>query len=534
MKKTCLAILAVLLAGVLFLAGCITSPTTESPSVPNTAIITTPAANTTSTVQSTTTQPKTGGTLRIGSAFWPQGNLGWPPDTLFRQAGWLPPLYIEALVLLDIRGNMAPKLATQWEVADDLKSVTLKLRQDVKFHDGSDFNAEVAKWNIDQLIDAHAQFLGMYESVVIIDNYTIRINMTSYNNAVPLALSQTFMISKAAFDKNGKDWMINNPVGTGPFKFVSFVPGDVIKTVRFDNYWDKGKPYLDGVDVYSIGDGMTRAAAFEAKEVDVITQDGTKTEYDLKQKGYPVVSANNTGFMLIPDSKNADSPLANVKVRQAIDYAINRDAIVKNLGYGWWTSTYQFCAPNNPAYIKELAVRTYAVDKAKELLAEAGYSDGFTISIAANSQMVNMDLITAIQGYLAEIGIKADIKALDPGAFASLVMGGWNNGFLATGSTFFTNLNVGVNFILTQNSPFFASLDKTDELQQLWEASAQTKEYDIQLVQKMLRYIHDNAYVLPLYTLDIANVVQPYVKDCNFFDQQWSLYWHAEKAWLDK
>lgn len=87
MKKTCLAILAVLLAGVLFLAGCITSPTTESPSVPNTAIITTPAANTTSTVQSTTTQPKTGGTLRIGSAFWPQGNLGWPPDTLFRQAG---------------------------------------------------------------------------------------------------------------------------------------------------------------------------------------------------------------------------------------------------------------------------------------------------------------------------------------------------------------------------------------------------------------------------------------------------------------
>jgi peptide/nickel transport system substrate-binding protein len=550
MNKFWLVILAVLLIGVLILGGCSSATTTMTTTATTTATsttaitttatsttaITTTATQTTTTTKTTTpaTQIKTGGTLRMGTFFAPVGNIGWTPDPMFQQSGWGSCFCIEALILLDLQGNMMPQLATNWKIADDMKSITLNLRQGVKFHDGSDFNAEVAKWNIDLLIDAHAAFLEAYKSVAIIDNYTIRINLNAYNNAVPHALCQTFMISKAAFDKKGKDWMMVNPVGTGPFKFVSYTPNVVEKFVKNPDYWQKGKPYLDAIEISFIGDAMTRASAFEAGEVDLITQNPSSVEYDLKQKGYPVSTSPSSGFLLIPDSKNVDSPLSKLQVRQAVDYAINRDAIVKNLGFGWWHTTYQYTSPQNPAYIKNLIARTYDRDKAKKLLAEAGYANGFSISLSAPASMTDMNAVTAIQGYLNDVGIKADINALDGGGFGSLVMGGWKNGFLTTGTSFFPNLNIGINFILTQNNPYFVSLDKTNELQQLWEASAATKDYNVELVQKMLQYIHDDAYVLPLYTMDVSAIMKPYVKDTGFFSQQWIFYWDAANAWMDK
>ena len=130
-----------------------------------------------------------------------------------------------------------------------MKSITFNLRKGVKFHDGSDFNAEVAKWNLDNMIKAEASAFASWASVDIIDDYTIRVNFTKWQSTLPMSFAEgnpwAPMVSKAAFEKNGLEWMRANPVGTGPFKFESFQLDASLKVVRNPDYWIKGKPYLD-------------------------------------------------------------------------------------------------------------------------------------------------------------------------------------------------------------------------------------------------------------------------------------------------
>ena len=530
MKKIFLVLLALMMVNTLILTGCESSPTTTgSPATsPATAPATAPATTT-----PVAAGPKTGGTLRMGDLMVPPGSIGWPSDPPFTMGCQIIPLTFESLVITDTSGAMKPKLATEWEIAPDLKSITLKLRQGVKFHDGSEFNADVAKWNIDQMIAAKISLLASFVSVDVVDPSTIRINLTQYNNTVPNGLINTFMVSKAAYDKNGLDWMKQNPVGTGPFKFVSYEPGVTLKTARFDDYWD-GKPYLDAIEMKYIIDPMTRAAAFERGEVDIVTSDAGKTEGDLVNKGYPYLSTIGGTFSLVPDSKNASSPLSSLKVRQAIDYAINREAITKNLGYGFWKPTYQYSVPGSASYIDNLEGRKYDPEKAKQLLAEAGYADKeIKISLYAD-QKAGEDVLVAIQGYLSQVGITADINMVDAGVYRDYMLKGWTNGFVSSAFSTERNLNISLNFIWTKASPFVAGMQKPDEMEALAAAAAATKEREPAVMQKVTQYIFDTAMFIPLFTAERASIMKPYVHDTGFYSQEWFHGWEPAKAWIDK
>ena len=135
----------------------------------------------------------------------------------------------------------------------------------------------------------------------------------------------------------------------------------------------KGKPYLDGVEYLYIKDLMTQAAAMQAGEAQVLNTETGKMAADLKAAGLNIITADTGTVVLIPDSVNADSPLSNKKVREAVEYAIDKEAIAKAKSYGFWGAAYQLPNVGTMAYIKNFQGRRYNVAKAKQLLKEAGY-----------------------------------------------------------------------------------------------------------------------------------------------------------------
>jgi ABC-type transport system substrate-binding protein len=152
------------------------------------------------------------------------------------------------------------------------------------------------------------------------------------------------MVSKAAFEKNGQAWCEKNPVGTGPFKFVEWVPDSVLKYEKNENYWQAGLPYLDGFEYHYYADETTLMMAFKAGDFDILQQASAKTVNEVTKGGnYNVVQA---GYGITPflsgDSIHQDSPFADIRVRQAMSYAIDQKAIADTLSYGFAKSTNQW------------------------------------------------------------------------------------------------------------------------------------------------------------------------------------------------
>jgi peptide/nickel transport system substrate-binding protein len=183
-------------------------------------------------------------------------------------------------------------------------------------------------------------------SMDVLDDYTLQINLSEYDNG----LEHTFtsyvglMTSPTYFEEHGEEWCNTYPVGTGPFKFVSFQRDVNLKYERFDGYWQEGKPYLDGVEFIYIADPMVRLASFQAGEADVLLGLEPLDAKSLEAAGDVVFSTCLGGLCgLAGDGAHPDSPFADIKVRQAIEFAIDREPVVKAVGLGFWGATDQSC-----------------------------------------------------------------------------------------------------------------------------------------------------------------------------------------------
>jgi peptide/nickel transport system substrate-binding protein len=523
-KKLLFALMTVILISSLVLAGC--SQQTATTTTPAT---TTPAAGT----------PKHGGTLRIADPIGPRTSIGWIADPVGFLGGVFSNIFMDTILESDVNGIIKPGLALKYEVSDDLKTVTLTLRQGVKFHDGSDLNASVLKWNLDQLIAAKIGDYANVSSVDKVDDYTVKLNVTKYANTLLNYIASTFVVSEQAYIDHGAnqdaiDWMRWNPVGTGPFKFVSYTPNVVIKGTRFDDYWQKGKPYVDNIEFYIIGDQMTRAQSLQAGEMDVIDGDLSKVEYDLQQQGYPIVKGYISTGGLVPDSKNADSPLSKLQVRQAIDCAIDRQALCDNLGYGFWAPTEQYAVPGTSTYITSIPTNNYNVTKAKQLLTDAGYPDGFKCTLYGSVAITSKDFATAVQGYLDKIGISMEVNLMDHAAYTDLSLKGWKDGFAAGAKAVDGNMNYAINLAWTQTTPYHPSMDKPDAFQALYNTAAAAKNFDPALTQKCIQYMYDNMMYIPVYCVSRGQVMQSYVKDTGFYTFHNWASWRPADVWLDK
>jgi peptide/nickel transport system substrate-binding protein len=485
----------------------------------------------------TDSQPQYGGILRIIDLSEGAQPIGAPWEVRGIDTKLQKPA-IETLVREDIMGNYHPWLATGWKIDQAKNTITLSLRKGVKFHDGTDFNAKAAKWCIDKAIEAK-QAEG-FLSVDVVDDYTIRINVDRYQNIYLFYLANyttAAMVSPTAFEKNGIDWARWHPVGTGPFKFVSFERGSKLKYTRWNGYWQKGRPYLDGIEYLFIRDPMTQQAAMRAsgdEKVDVLCVTSGEQAAMMKAQGFEVISMPVGPVSLIPDSNNPDSPLSKKKVRQAISYAIDRDAIVKARGFGFWSPANQIPSPGMLGYAKDLPYGQYDPQKAKQLLAEAGYPDGFNIKIIVMPALVDRDAMVAVQRFLREVGVKVELEFPDGGGYTTYRWHGWHNGFLAQHTRMLATFNITYNFYWQTITGQFPSLKRTEGLLDNLTASLRTLSPEDARGQELARMMADDAMFIPIYYVYEMYVLQPNVHDTGYCEWSSTTVNTPEKTWLSK
>jgi len=268
--------------------------------------------------------------------------------------------------------------------------------------------------------------------------------------------------------------------------------------------------------------------------MDMIGGDLSKIEYDLQQKGFQVIKGYLEPFCLIPDSKNTDSPFSKLQVRQALDYAIDRDSIVKSLGYGFWIPTYQFAIPGTPSYVNDFPARSFDLNKSKQMLAAAGYPSGFKTSIIATSATSNRDVLVAIQSMLSKVNITVDINMVEMGASVSYAQKGWNNALLALGKSVDSNMPFSLNTNWTQTCPWYVSIDKTNDFQALYNAAAATPQFDPATTQRVIRYMSENSMITTTYILTRGQVAYNYVHDTGLYTLHNWPFWKPADIWLSK
>ncbi len=446
---------------------------------------------------------------------------------------------VETLVREDIRGNYHPWLATSWKVDTKTNAITVSLRKGVKFHDGTDFNAAAVKWCLDQAI-AGKKCPG-WVSVDVIDDCTIRVNVERYQNNYLNYLASTAgggIVSPLTFQKRGADFARWNPVGTGPFKFVSFERGAKLVYTRWDGYWQKGKPYLDGIEFLFIRDPMTQQAAMRAtgsEKVQVLAVTSGEQAMMMKSLGLQVLSMPIGPVSLIPDSNNSDSPLANKKVREAVSYAIDREAIVKARGFGYWASANQIPSPGQPGYVKNLDFGRYDPKKAKQLLAEAGYPNGLKLTLIVQPALVDRDAMVAVQRYLSEVGVQVDLQFPDGGGFTAIKWkNGWHNGFVVNHTRMFATINITYNFYVVPDSGQFISQKRTDGVLDKLASSLRTVSPEDAKGQEMTKMMADDAMFIPLYYVYEMYAIQPNVHDTGYCEWSSTSVSTPEAIWMSK
>lgn len=535
MKRLFLMALMLILISSFICNGCAKSTPTIS-SVPSTSQGTTTTAT---TPKQTTTVPQNGGALKVLLApgivsIGVPGTEGTIADFSVSRCS------IESLLNLDEKGNITPWLAASWQYSTDYKSLTFTLRKGVKFHDDTDFNATTAKYCLDLFKKRPRTELSSVTSVDIVDDYTIRLNLSRFDPGLLLNLTSIAgkMISPTSLQALGEDASKTHPVGTGPFKFVSYQTSVSVKFEKFANYWQTGKPYLDSIEWDLIADPVTRLMSFKTGQGDVVSGISGQDAADLKTAGYTInrTPSNVTG--LAGDSAHATSPFADIKVRQAIAYALDNAAIAKAAGFGFYDPTNQFTAPSGPYYNSAVVGYPFNTQKAKDLLSQAGYSAGLNTKITFAS--ADADIFTAIQGYLKAVGINADLDPADPARWSQVRTTGWTNQLVSYLPSFSFGIDVGTSIggSMSDNATFYPSntlLIPADYQAKFLQASNETDSKKRQtMFQDLMKMIIDQYCIgIPIFVRSSLAALSPKVHDMNLNVISGSNY-NPENAWISK
>ncbi|MEL6807180.1 MAG: ABC transporter substrate-binding protein, partial [Pseudomonadota bacterium] len=327
-------------------------------------------------------------------------------------------------------GSVVPGLAESWEISDDGLVYTFSLREGVTFHDGTTMDAEDVKFTLDRILDeesANAQkaLYAAISGVEVIDPATVRITLSEPNGNMlfNLAWGDAVIVAPESIEN-----IKQQPIGTGPFKFDSWTQGDSIKISQYADYWG-AQPALTQATFKFISDPTAAFAAMMAEDVDVFT--GFPAPENLPQfdadPRFQVLIGSTEGETIL-STNNKQAPFDDVRVRQALAHAIDRQAIIDGAMFGYGTPIGTHFAPHNPAYVDLKDGSAFDPDKARALLAEAGMPDGFetTLHLPPPSYARRGGEIIAAQ--LAEVGITAEIINVEWAQWLETVFRGKNFG----------------------------------------------------------------------------------------------------------
>ncbi|MFC0339611.1 ABC transporter substrate-binding protein [Paracoccus niistensis] len=342
----------------------------------------------------------------------------------------------DKLVDVNEKLEIVPQLATAWTQSEDGRSITFTLREGVKFHDGTDFNAEAVKANIERsktLEDSvRKSELASVESVEVISPTEVRLNLSAPDATVMAQLTDRagMMMSPAAF-ADGKDFA-SAPACSGPFKFVSRVAQDRIELERFADYWNADAIKLDRVVYLPIPDTTVRLANLQSGDLDMINQ--------LAATDIPAVQGNGnlrveqvTGlgyqgiYFNLANGPQSQNPLGqDARIRQALNLSIDRNAISQVVFQGAFPPAGQPFPPDSPYYNEAYAAPERDVEKAKALLAEAGAAIPLNIELQVPNRPENQQTAQMIQAMAAEAGFNINIVTKE---YATLVSDGAEGNF---------------------------------------------------------------------------------------------------------
>jgi len=491
--------------------------------------------------------PKMGGVIKIGRIS-DSDTLDPHKSTLIAAHEVMCNIY-DSFVYLDAAGNVYPSLAQSWELSNANKTVTMKLKQGVKFHDGSPFNAEVVKFTVERHLSPKtasptAWLLGPVESIEVIDEFTV-----AYHYKEPfvplwvgLGYSYCAPISQVAVEKLGDDYG-RHPVGTGPYKFVSWEPDKGItleKNKEYKSaspyYRNTGAPYLDGAQYLVIPEDATRIASLRSGDIDMIAGSDAvpidKIGAFQKMKGMKIETAPQVG-VVYTCLNTTYPPLGDKKVRKAINFAVDKQKMIKLVLGGNAEPAY---SPLGSAYTsaynpdcKKIGY-DYDLDRAKALMKEAGQEAGFSLDYLLLDGPIFRRIGEVIKEDLSKINVDVQLQSLPVAELFAKAQG-------KTSAMYFFWYTYGdpdiVWQILHSGASMAWSFHVNPELDRLIEA--QRVEFDPQKRKELLFKIQEiaveEAYLLNLYEGKYAAASQDYVNDV-WFDHGGMV--HLQDIWIDK
>ena len=331
----------------------------------------------------------------------------------------------DTLVTVDPETNeVVPQIAESWEQTDD-QTYVFKIREGIKFHDGSDLTAEDVKFSLDRARNSAAvsYIVNFIEEVTVDDDQTVTVKTTApyaptlRNLAIPFAA----IVPKAVVEADENAFILN-PVGSGPYKFVEWNQGDHVTLKAFDDYY-AGKPETENLIMKVIPETSQRTIALETGEVDLAydlaVNDIPKVNSDDKLTVYEIPSLTCWYVSMNMNKKPFDNP----KVREAMSMAIDRQTIIDTINAGSGQTADSIIAPAVFGYYST-GVKEYNPTKAKELLAEAGYPNGFSTTLWVNDNQSRIEMCQAMQAMLLEVGVQCNLEVLEFGSFISRTTAG--------------------------------------------------------------------------------------------------------------
>ncbi len=322
----------------------------------------------------------------------------------------------EGLMKFDYEGNLNPCLATDVEISADASVYTFTIREGVKFHDGSDFDANDVVYSLKRaagLLDtqdgtALVSELDSITDVQVTSDGRVEVTLEAGN-------SELLSFFTVGIIPEGYDNCQKAPVGTGPFKFESYTPGQSVILIKNDNYWQKGLPYLDKVTFKVCADMDAGLTELANGSIDIFPYLSKDRADQLDPAKYNIES-NGSNMVQIFALNNAVEPLNDVRVRQAINYAINRKDIISVTMDGAGVELATAMSPAMGSYYDTSLDGSFDqdVEKAKALMAEAGYENGFDITCTVpSSYLIHVNTAVELASELKAIGINMEIKQVD-------------------------------------------------------------------------------------------------------------------------
>jgi peptide/nickel transport system substrate-binding protein len=444
----------------------------------------------------------------------PNAKTSGPPATIVFY-----PVF-DTLTFSNDKGEVVPSVATSWKNTSPT-SWEFQLRGDVRFSNGEVLDAQAVKFTLDRVLNPENKQvvrarIATIKAVTVVGASTVRIETQNPDPILPKRLSSIFLLPPIYLRSVGEDGFAQKPIGSGPFKVAAFTPSSQVRLEAVSTSW-RGRPNLDGVEIRAIPEASTRVASLRTGEAHIVESVPPDLAQRLsRERGLQVV-AETLGQVNLILLNTADPALSKKEVRQALNLAVDKTAIVEGIMKGYAVPTGQLVASNGTGHSSDIKPYPYDPVKAKAMLDAAGVKDlTLTLHTTQGLQLNDREMTEAVAGYLNAVGVKTQIQVLETAAFVQNYHGGGMNPAFFIGWWYFPAMDGDFVYVWNQSGMKQSRFQnaKFDELY-----SASTKEMNpakrLEIMQSMARMFHEEApgimLLHPRQTYGVRQEVQGFV-----------------------